>query len=234
MTPGAIAVTRGCGTRKQGGIYFETGLSPYGQTLEYFIADPPILVDNWNLSAVGVQLIERQGVTHIVDWVGSKHYPNVADYLEEVRRFGLSRRLAKTLDFSRLTKQTRILLVHARAWVENFTEYRAWTCPKDLAHHLPDVLRQEPEADKRMCAGVWWQDIEGGISQTGDPLQVKREMPSFSYSGRCRPEGVKPQYRPAIFASFPCSRLVVVKGQGFEESYQRASRAQVEITEVDQ
>ncbi len=217
MTTGAIAIARGCGTRKQGGIYFETGLSPYGQPLEYFIADPPILVDNWNLSALGVQLIARQGITHIVDWVGSKHYPNVADYLEEVRRFGLSRRLAKTLDFSRLTKQTRILLVHARAWVENFTAYGEWTCPKDFSHHLPEVLRHEPEADKRMCAGVWWQDIEGGVPQEGDPLLIQREMPSFSYTGRRCPEGVKPQYRPAIFASFPCTRLVVVKGQGLKK-----------------
>ena len=82
MTTGAIAVRRGCGTRKKGGIYFETGLGSYGKPLEHFIIDPPILVNDWSLSPLGVQLVERDGVTHIVDWVGSEHYPNVADYLE--------------------------------------------------------------------------------------------------------------------------------------------------------
>jgi hypothetical protein len=232
MTTGAIAVPRGCGTRKKGGIYFETGLSPYGQPLEYFIVDPPVLLDGWDLSSVGVQLIERDGITHILDWVGSKHYPNVADYLEEVRRFGLSRRLSKTLDFSRITSQTRILLVHARAWIDNFQEYQTWDCPKEYPFHTPEVLPHEPEDHKRMCAGVWWQDIEQGVPQEGDRL-VRRELPSFTYYGHCRPEGVTPQHRPAIFASFPCTRLVVVKGN-HDEALEKASQANVDVSEVDE
>ena len=62
------------------------------------------------LSPIGVQLVERDGVWHILDWIGSEHYPNVADFLEEVRRFGLSRRLAKTVDFSKLTERSKILV----------------------------------------------------------------------------------------------------------------------------
>lgn len=236
----AIPVVRGCGTRKKGGIYFETGLSPNGQPLEYFIIDPPILVEDWNLSPVGVQLIERNGVTHIIDWVGSEHYPNVADFLEEVRRFGLSRRLSSSLDFSRISERTRILLVHARAWVDNFQEYGSWTCPKEFPGHKPEVLRQEPEPDKRMCAGVWWEDIEGGeppratrLHGEWDQQDVERRMPSFSYLARQRPEQVTPQYRPAIFASFPCSRLVVVKGD-HETNLDTARKAGVNVAEVEE
>jgi hypothetical protein len=232
MTSSAIAIRRGCGTRKKGGIYFETGLSPYGHPLEYFIIDPPIPVDGWNLSPLGVQLIERDGVTHIIDWVGSEHYPNVADFLEEVRRFGLSRRLSRNLDFSRITSQTRILLVHARAWVENFHEYKNWVCPKGYAHHTPAILPHEIEDNQRMCAGVWWQDLEQGTLQDETGI-VHREMPSFTYTAHKRPEHITPQYRPAIFASFPCSRLVVVKGD-HEQSLDAAQQASVEVTEVDQ
>jgi hypothetical protein len=229
---GAIAVARGCGTRKKGGIYFETGLGRHGLPLEYFIVDPPILIDDWHLSPLGVQLIKRNGITHILDWVGSEHYPNVADYLEEVRRFGVSRRLAKTLDFSQISEQTRILLVHARAWVDNFHDYKTWECPKEYAYHSPEVLSHEPEGSKRMCSGVWWEDVEGGVMKDDDRT-IQREMPSFTYYAKQRPDEIKAQYRPAIFASFPCSRLVVVKGD-HEESLAKVSKAAVEVKEVDQ
>lgn len=52
---------------------------PVSQPL-HFLCDPPVLVDDWHLSPVGVQLIERNGITHIIDWVGSMYYPNVADF----------------------------------------------------------------------------------------------------------------------------------------------------------
>jgi len=240
MSISAIPVQRGCGTRKSGGVYFETGLDPNGQPIEYFLCDPPILVDDWHLSAVGVQFIERDGITHILDWVGAKHYPNVADFLEEVKRFGLSRRLSSSLDFSRISARTRILLVHQRAWINNFQDYKTWNCPKNLPGHHPEVLTQEPETSKRMCAGVWWGDIEGGttpkakrLDGVGSDRDVERQMPSFSYLAQKRPETVKPQYRPAIFASFPCSRLVVVKGN-HEKNLEKARRANVVLEEVDQ
>ena len=219
----AIAITRGCGTRKKGGIYFETGLQPGGSPLEDFIIDPPIRVNDWNLSAVGVQLIERNGVTHIIDWVGSKFYPNVADFLEEVRGFGLSRRLSSSLAFNRLTPQSRILLVHSRAWVSNFRDFQTWHCPKSIAGHHPSIIGHEPEDHKRMCAGIWWEDIEQGIDQ-GDSRTVRREMPSFSYEARRRSDGVKPDYAPAIFASFPCSRI---KCQGISRVATEAWRVDV-------
>lgn len=148
-----------------------------------------------------------------IDWVGSMHYPNVADFIEEVRRFGLSRRLSSKLDFSRISPQTRILLVHQRAWVKNFEEYQTWSCPKYLPGHAVDVLPHEPEVRARMCAGIWWRDVEGGISPKTrrfdgeyDELEIERVMPSFSYLAKSKPDLVKPKYRSAIFASFPCSR----------------------------
>jgi hypothetical protein len=237
----AIPAERGCGERKSGGVYAEMGCGPDGLPLEHFIVDPPIVIDPaaLGLSPIGVQLVERDGVWHILDWIGSEHYPNVADFLEEVRRFGLSRRLAKTVDFSKLTERSKILVVHARAHVENFRTYadhwlgvRYNRCPKELsAHNIPDA----PDS----CAGVWWEDVEGGSPPrptTSTQRVVIRIMPAFNYVAASRPDGVTPRYRPAVFASFPITRLVVIRGEHdeHEPGQQAASRSTLPVELEDQ
>ena len=238
----AIPAERGCGERKSGGIYAEMGCGPDGLPLEHFIVDPPIVIDPaaLGLSPIGVQLVERDGVWHILDWIGSEHYPNVADFLEEVRRFGLSRRIAKTVDFSKLTERSKILVVHARAHVENFRTYadhwlgvRYNRCPKELsAHNLPDA----PDS----CAGVWWEDVEGGSTfpfpgrggAGGEGKRfILRPMPAFNYVAASRPDGVTPRYLPAVLASFPITRLVVIRGEHdeHEPGQQAASRSTLPV-----
>ncbi len=222
MTFGATpGVERGCGHRVVSGIYGELGLGPGGRPVEDFLMDPPVPVDHLtSLSSIGVTLMERDGVTHVLDWIGEAHYPNVADFMEEVRRFGLSRRLPRSIDFSLLTPETRILCVHRRAWISNPEDYRprvrerirtdpaSYFCPKKLREHVHGT-KDVP------CAGLWWEDITGGeevplVDETGDPRLVSRRMPSFEYQGLRAAEDVTPSYRPAIFASFPMSRIVVV------------------------
>lgn len=127
---GAVPVARGCGTRVAGGIYAECGTSENGLPVEAFIMDPPEAIpEHLHLAPQGVAWVERRGVWHLVDWVGSEHYPNVADFIEECRRYGLSRRVPRTAPFERLTPASRILLVHARAIITNGAAYR----PKDGA-----------------------------------------------------------------------------------------------------
>jgi len=237
MTTKAIPAERGCGERQSGGIYAEMGCGPDGLPLEHFIVDPPIVIDPaaLGLSPIGVQLVERDGVWHILDWIGSEHYPNVADFLEEVRRFGLSRRLAKTVDFSKLTERSKILVVHARAHVENFGQYadhwlgvRYNRCPKELnTHNLPDG----PD----MCSGIFWQDVEHGLPAANDlntDRVVIRTMPSFSYVAVRRADNITPIYEPAIFASFPITRLVVIRdpiGESHQQSLDCANRSSLPV-----
>ena len=64
------------------------------------------------MSAVGVTLIERDGVTHVLDVVGREHYPAVELFVDEARRVGVSRRIAVTTDFERLTPDSRLLVLH--------------------------------------------------------------------------------------------------------------------------
>jgi hypothetical protein len=231
-------LVRGCGTRHRGGIYAGSELSAFGLPIEYFIVDPPQPIDDLALTPIGVKLIERDGVTHVFDWIGSQHYQNVADFIEETRRFGLSRRLPKTLDFSRLTPRSRIVLVHARAIIKNCGEYYPTTglqCPKKsqaekLGHTAAAFVagRMKPSPED-MCAGLWWHDIESAMPPD---KQIDRQMPSFAYSGWPTPN-VSPSYQPGIFLSLPITNLQVIRDPiagTHEQAEAIASQASLPVT----
>jgi len=142
------------------------------------------------------------------------------------RHLGLSRRIPESFDFGKLTPESRILLVHARAWVGNSAAYGPFRCPTTTEGH--------PE-ETACCAGVWWRDVEGvvALEDGGDnPLAVRRSMPSFAYTAGRRPDGVTPDYRAAFFASFPATRLVVIEG-GHERALARARRAHLDVDVVE-
>lgn len=213
---------RGCGSsRSPGGVYACCGLSEDGDPIEDFIIDPPIRMDFKMLGITprGTTLYaDPGGVYHIFDWIGSSHYPNVADYVEETKRLGASRRLNPKLDFSKLTKDSQMFLIHSRAWVSNTREYLDWCCPTDLPDHPPrtkpeDDIEVVPLLDGLCCAGVWWEDVEGGTLVFGNQRNVIRTMPAFHYHARCRPEGIEPLYQPALFMRLPIQSIQVVKSE---------------------
>jgi hypothetical protein len=146
---------RGCGYRQPGGAYFAVPLGPGGRPVEEFLIDPPVVIDDpgrLGLASVGVTLIERDGVTHVLDIVGREHYPTVASFVEEARRMGISRRAPRTIEFERLTPASRLLLVHAHADIGNAAEFPCERrCPCHVAEHLSAGF-----AD--MCARLWWEE----------------------------------------------------------------------------
>jgi hypothetical protein len=148
-----ITDERGCGSRVAGGIYLETPNEEDGLPLEWFLVDPPEEAEDYREMGItprGTSMIERHGVWHVVDWVGYKHYPHVADFVEEVRALGLSRRIGKNAEFHKLTPDSKILLIHARAsmrpadreryyetWLDNHPdEEEPFACPK---HRLTET-----------------------------------------------------------------------------------------------
>lgn len=241
----ASPTVRGCGTRVAGGVYVVCPMGPNGRPLESFLLDPPVPIDMdaLGLAPRGVQLLDRDGATHVLDYVGAQHYPNVADFLEEVRRFGLSRRVPRTLDFSRLGSRSRILIAHGRGWIDGdrwpyyadgpggwsvpdhyplvgrHVRPTSWECPKGLPAHDGISART---FDLPMCCGLFWEDIEGG-APAGDSRAVERAMPSFAYTARRRPDGVTPRYRPALVASFPIAWLEIVRDRDGGEHEQTAA-----------
>lgn len=246
MTQTAV---RGCGVRKCGGVYVEVPLSSCGMPFEYFLIDPPVVIDAdaLGLSPVGVKLIKRpdSNVYDVWDIIGQEHYPNVADFIEEGKRLGLSRRISTGADFSLLTEESKLICLHARAHIDNPGDYTdheadskaAWDCPKKIGSHLS---WPNPK-NAPMCVSLYWQDIDVTEHASADeddeePVSfdrtVERHMPSFTYTALARPEGVIPEYKLAIFGSFPIGRLAVINdptAATHEAALKKARQSQIAV-----
>src|SRR5205823_14400296 len=113
--PVTSGARRGCGYRQPGRAYFAVPLAPGGRPVEEFLIDPPVVIEDaarLGLTSVGMGVFERDGVTHVVDIVGREHYPTVAEFVDEARRLGVSRRAPRTIDYAQITAQSRLLLAH--------------------------------------------------------------------------------------------------------------------------
>jgi len=65
---------------------------------------------------------------------------------------GISRRIAKTADFSRITRASRLILLHAHADIANAPEFpTSVCCPCEIAEHRADGF-------SGMCARLWCQE----------------------------------------------------------------------------
>lgn len=135
----AAPVPRGCGSRQAGGVYLECGLSKNGLPVETFLVDPPIIegeggAEDWYQPHRSPVWFERAGVNHLVIWVGEEFYPNVFDFIEEVKVAGVSRRVPSSIDFSKLSADSRMIFVHPRAAVTatQALDGRPTLCPKDM------------------------------------------------------------------------------------------------------
>jgi hypothetical protein len=248
------SVIRGCGSRKKGGIYAEVPLSPFGSPFEHFLFDPPVKVDleAMGLSPIGVKLLKRpdEDVYDVYDIIGADSYPNVLDFIEEAKRFGISRRLSSRIDFSLLTEKSKLIVLHSRAFIENAGAYwpeAKFKCPKAIQKHEIWEGQRVGDDPLPMCIGLWGQDIEDGnehpendpgyIRPSDDPRFVLRTMPSFSYEGYRRPDGVTPEYSTAIFGSFHLGRLVVINDpddKTHEPALAKAKAAQIPVESEDE
>lgn len=224
-------VTRGCGTRVSGGLYLECGTGYGGKPLEFFLSDPPIPMTCD--TKLGVELIERGGVVHVLDWVGEQHYPFVTDLLEEGRHYGFSRRIPRTLNLSRLSAQSRLLIVHARGLVVNHEALRPFM-PKHLntpyteqgrrkpahKHHCGHLERTgspehyQPDPHTHGCTRDLWAVPPATRVEDGAPPRYVREFASLSYDvAPLAPDAPAPEYVSALVASLPITNISVIKAR---------------------
>jgi len=246
------SVARGCGpTRKAGRAYLEVVPSKHGQSLESFLVDPPQPVDlaALGISEVGVHVLPVRGQYHVFDVVGQESYANVADFLAEAARYGISRHIQRTARFERLGPGSRLVLIHARAWLDNHAayvaafaaegaRYRDHACPKRLPAHDPAALAGAATT----CAAVWWDDLDPRTCELVldpdlPPRTAERAMPAFSYRARRRPAGVRPRYRHAVFLTVPITRLGVVRdpaAAGHLAALELARRSGLEVQLFDE
>ena len=128
-------MTRGCGKRKPGGVYICTKLSPHGVPLEEFIIDPP---EAYEGEKFRVPIIfEKNGKNHLLFWVGKEFYPFPSDFIEEVRRFGASKRVPVEFPIQKLSAGSLMFFVHSLAIIKNHDVLPPPPlCPKRLKSHL--------------------------------------------------------------------------------------------------
>lgn len=254
---------RGCGaSRVKGGVYAEVKLGDRGVPLERFLACPPVPVDaeELRLEPRGVQLIQRPGsdIYDIYDWVGSEHYPNVADIIEEGRHLGFSRRLPRNLDFAKLSRASRLVLLHNKAVIDNAAplmrairhEHAASggggktvllhrPCPRNHDRHGLNDLAAIPEGES--CLRLAYDVVEGGevVLDPKVPWRtVTRTIGETTYIARRTPD-IELQTRLGIFAVLPLGGIAVVDDpddpEGTAESMRRARKARgLDVTKEDE
>jgi hypothetical protein len=167
----ATIVERGCGQRVASGIYAECGLGRGGRALEDFLVDSPLpLPDGLDMRALAnkaqVWADPRTGLAHLVIWIGAEHYPYVADYVEEVRRYGASRRISSAVDLSKLTPgASRMILAHPLARVVNWADMaKPRDCDKRIPGHagpvegVPLALEDGRTVDAAPPAPLTWEE----------------------------------------------------------------------------
>lgn len=244
-------MARRCGNRIQGGVYIELPLSKYGEPIESFICDPAIIVTaDLAVPERGVVLRTGPGGQQmLLDYIGENNYPNVLDFIEEVRTQGLSRRIPENFDFSQLTEDVVYCAIHKKGYVHNESWYRQyardtplvrdddtkldtpWPCPH--AKHKRDEDRDFP------CSAVWWHDIRPGYGVKTDITRrvAVEQAEGPPYIGLERPAGIVPVYDDAIIMILPVRKIAVIRGEDgeHEEAMKKASKTGkgVEVTLED-
>ena len=225
-TPGVL---RGCGRRQENAVYLECGMSSSGGVpLNHFFIDPPrpATVD----SKVGVELVKRGDVFHILDWIGVQHYPYAADFLVEGAKFGFSRRVPKTLDFSRLTADSRLIVIHAAGLVTNHPQLRAYQdtqmasssglggklCPLCQRHHS---LEHFSERSGGCIRDLWALPEVTEVKESPKGVSFMRKVADIRYRVLpYQPSAPEPETTSAIVAMLPVTNISVIKAQGREHA----------------
>lgn len=243
---------RRCGaSRIAGGIYLATKTGIGGVSPASFLVDPPLPlawteIENLGLSPIGVHphRVKHPGGKEsftIFDWIGQEHYPFWPDFYEEVRRHGLSRHLAlSTGTLKTFTKDGTYVLIHSRGHLLEQADY--------IAHHLPPVTcptrQHKPEMwstlaeGNRHCQAMLWEAIDdeadAALKTTAGHRAILRPGADFEYSAWKSPDGVLPEFAPAIVMRIPLEfcRLEVVNASTSPASVDTALRL-AQVSELD-
>src|SRR5262245_7347903 len=234
-----MPMKRQCGYRKKGGVYLTVPTSEDGAPVEMFLLDPsqPVELDALGIAPCGVRLIEKKGVWHVFDVVGQDNYPNVCDVIEEARWLGVSRR-CELLDYSRLTKESRLVLIHQRAYIKNYAEYPKRFTAQEADDFRCPYRRHRIGTLDEMCVGLWWHDVVEGVERYEEacrnPVGRKLECGAL-YRCYGQPVEVTSEYQYTIFAIFPIGQIEVIEeldDRTHEKKIERARKADLPVSLV--
>ncbi len=193
-------MTRGCGKRKAGGLYVCTGLSPFGTPIEEFIIDPALPYEGEPFRAPII--FKKDGTDHLLCWVGAENYHYASDFVEEARRFGISKRIPNNFPIDKLTPGSMMFLVHPKALIRNHgTLPLPLFCPKPKPAHL--------ECTDECCLG---QSYSIAGANAGDD---QRKIGDTVYTVYPRETGgLKYDFMPGIFLGTPITHFDHVMDKG--------------------
>jgi len=181
-------MSRGCGDRKTDSIYFESRLSIKGEPIENFIIDPPIDCEKkgikWSRS---YQIFQKDGINHLIDWIGEEYYPSPWDFIEECRIKGMSRRVQKSFDFTKITPgKSQIFFAHKKA-IDLTTKTKI---------NLVKANRFKPHGE--------YEYVKSGYREVGD---IKYSIKDYDLNKPIRNK----DFRAGLFLRLPITNMVYVR-----------------------
>lgn len=195
--------SRGCGSRQEGGLYACTSTSVFGRPVEEFVIDP---AREFRGEAFRAPILyqDQDGVNHMLIWIGAEFYPFVPDFVEEVRKMGVSRRIPRGFPIEKLTPyKSKMILIHSKA-IPDFGYFAPPTgkCLK------PDI--------EHLCTFDLWplsslESVENHKLIFGEEDSVAVATPSVTYRvSRCTKASEGTPYVSGAFAAFHFTHLEFV------------------------
>jgi hypothetical protein len=160
-------------------------------------------------------------------WVGKENYPYVPDFVEEARRFGISKRIPRDFPIERLQPGSKLILIHARGRLTGAVHAKiyaklyaalgplGWYCPKNLHAqdgHRPDPA--DPAQEMVQCLGTLWPLVSLRPGPE-DEIKTTRHIGDTTYAvpyvgGIMTEEDLA--YEPAIFMWAPITNIAYITG----------------------
>ncbi len=162
-----------------------------GKPLEEFLIDPPVpyIMDPFRAP----QFIERNGINHLLLWVGAEHYPFVSDFIEEIKQFGCSKRIPRDFPIEKLQRESMMLIVHPKAIIKNHNEFPATEyCPVDKPLHYKN---------EEYCLG---QTYHFAIPNEGDNFRI---IGDTRYKVTPLEISFQPEYLAGSFLTLPITNI---------------------------
>lgn len=224
---------RGCGDRVEDTPYFETELSPDGDTpiTDYMHCHPKLVSPDLmrQIPNRGVMTFEKDGITHVVDRIGAGNYKCGA-FVYELMVKGMSRKSHMGFDFSLITRASRYILVHPQAIIGNANEYYEHmmkemgtiACPINDDHY--SCIDMSKADTIETCYRHWVCDhdepADDSHYQVGD----------LYYRGFPRHKEISPAYLPGIIAALPITGICMIDGENANENLEaiRSTGSEIE------
>lgn len=246
---------RGCGSMAYGAVYAELSTSPFGIHISNFVICPVWDLSGLKLSAQGMNIIPRivdgkqdetpdgKPIFDVFDIVGKNHYPYKADFYEEARLFGISRRWPKNTPINQLIPGvSRHYLCSMNGVLEEIDHAASAVNAQFSNPKQPQCLTGAHTRQSwdygfgATCSAFWWSEMTANdCFKQGDAWY--RNRPSLQY--QCFPSDEQNKFHIGAFMWMPVNRFVVTKNQDgtvdpeLEEIYSQFQQAGFDPRIVD-